>query len=60
MTQAEQVLVSAALHNFFRQKCRPDEFLPEETSDEQNVTQLSSNGYQFLGEQEQQREHATE
>ena len=59
-TQAELVLACAALHNFLRQKCRSDEFPPEETSEEQNVTQPSTDGHQFLGTQEQQREHANE
>ncbi|XP_013639520.1 PREDICTED: uncharacterized protein LOC106344753 [Brassica oleracea var. oleracea] len=32
----------------------------EETYEEQNVTQPSTDGHQFLGTQEQQREHANE
>ena len=58
-TQAELVLACAALHNHLRQKCRSDEFPPEEITDEQSVTQ-STSGPQFLGTQEQQRELANE
>ena len=46
------------MHNYLRQKCRSDEFPPEEITDEQSVTQSTSD--QFLGTQEQQRELANE
>lgn len=59
-TQAELVLACAALHNYLRQECRSDEFPPEEISDEQCDTQSSGAGHQYLGTQEQQREHANE